>query len=255
MNMKRLGLMVCAGLAVPTFADRAHGALVLQLQAANYNAASGVWTDTSGNGDNATYSGSSTPTVVTGATPNGSAAVSLTGTGSLVLSSAISDAGGWTLFTYAIPVDGSGRNAFTGGSASNALEWDVYGHQDDFLKEYTADVAHGTGTVSTSVFSLMDLAVSPSGSSFNLNGASDGTGSGASFTNITRIGNNEGGGDGFSGKIAEIDIYNSVLTAPQIAAVEAQLTASYISPVPEPATLGLLGLGSLRLLARRRRLA
>jgi hypothetical protein len=80
------------------------------------------------------------------------------------------------------------------------------------------------------------------------------SGAGATFsTPITRIGNNEGAGDGFGGELAEIDIYTGVLTPSQISAVEANLQAEYVSPVPEPTSAGLLGFAALGLLKRRRR--
>jgi hypothetical protein len=107
----------------------------------------------------------------------------------------------------------------------------------------------------------VDLAVSSTlVGSFNFNGSPDGTtSSGTAFSNpITQIGNNEGGGDFFSGDIAEIDIYQGVLTSDQIASVEATLTGEYITgtipviPVPEPTTLAMLAGGFGLLFAARR---
>jgi hypothetical protein len=73
---------------------------------------------------------------------------------------------------------------------------------------------------------------------------------GATFGSpITRIGNNEGGGDGFVGEVAEIDIYSGVLSPTQVSTVESEFTASYITPVPEPGTWGMLAGGLATLLA------
>jgi hypothetical protein len=220
--------------------------LALQLKAANYNATTGVWTDSSGNGNNATYSGASIASLITGVTPNDSSAVDLSGIGSFVLNSSISAASGYTVFAYIEPSNTTGRHALTGGSASTALEYDVYNGNQDFLTEYTADIGHGNGTISTSSFSLIDLAVSSAGGSFDLNGSSDGTTAGATFGNpITRIGNNEGGGDGFAGYIAEIDIYTGVMTPGQISAEESALTSAYAVPEPSAWIMMSAGVGML----------
>jgi hypothetical protein len=207
--------------------------LQVQLVATNYNAGSGVWADSSGNNNSATYSGSAAPTLVSFATPNGSSAVNLTGSGGLPLASTLSQVSGYTVFAYMEPTNPptSARNALTGGSASTALEYDITGGHQDYLSEYTLDVGHGSAVIPTNSFSLIDLAVNSSGAAFRFNGTTDGTVAGTSFGQpIARIGNNEGGGDGFAGNIAEIDIYGGVLTSIQISNVEAQLTAKYIAP-------------------------
>ena len=203
----------------------------VQLLATNYDAGSGTWTDSSGNGNNASYSGSTLPTVAPYVTPNGSSAVNVTaGGGSFLLSSSLDSSSGYTVFAYLQPSSTSGRNALTGGSASGALEYDIYNGKQDYLREYLQDVGNGAATIPTTNFSLLDLAVNSSGATFRLNGAVDATVSGATFSSpITRIGNNEGAGDSLVGEIAEVDIFTGVLTSNQISAVEAQLIAKYIT--------------------------
>ena len=263
--MKKLSIpfipcAVAAGLIVAGGLSASGQTLSLQLQAINYNPVTGVWLDSSGNGNYATYSGTAMPTSVALATPDGLSAVGLSGNGSLLLNSSIGAGSGYTVFAYMMPATGMGRNALTGGSSSGALEYDIYNGPQDFLREYLQDVGHGNATIPTSSFSLIDLAVSSAGGSFNFNGSPDGTT--ASFpafsSPITRIGNNEGGGDGFVGDIAEIDIYSGVLTPSQISTVEATLNGEYITgtipvnPVPEPTTLALMAGGFGLLLAARR---
>lgn len=250
--MKQLPIAIIS-LVVASGLSASAQSLAVQLKASNYNPTTGVWTDTSGNLDNATYSGTSAPTVVASATPNGSSALDLTGSGSLLLGTSIPYASGYTVFAYIEPTTGTGRNALTGGSVNNALEYDIYNGPQDYLREYLQDVGHGNATVSTSAFSLVDLAVNSSGASFDYNSAPDGTVGGATFGSpITRIGNNEGGGDGFIGDIAEIDIYTGVLTPTQISAVESTLTSEYVTPVPEPTAWAMMAGGCGMLLAYRR---
>ena len=202
---------------------------LVQLVATNYDAGSGVWTDSSGNNNNATYSGSTTPGLATLVTPNGASAVSIPGRdGSFVLTSSLDPSSGYTVFAYLQPASTSGRNALTGGSSSGALEYDIYNGKQDYLREYLQDVGNGAATIPTADFSLVDLAVNSSGATFRLNGSVDATVSGATFSSpITRLGNNEGAGDGLAGEIAEIDIYSGVLSSNQISTIEAQLVATY----------------------------
>ena len=204
-------------------------AVSVQLIATNYDPTGGVWTDSSGNGNNASYTGGANPGLVSVVTPNGGSAVDITsGAGSFLLSSPLDPSSGYTVFAYIEPTSTSGRHALTGGSSSGALEYDIYNGNQDYLQEYQADVGHGTATIPTTSFSMVDLAVNSSGAAFRLNGATDANVAGATFGSaITRVGNNEGAGDGFVGQIAEIDIYSGALSSIQISNVEAQLTANY----------------------------
>ena len=206
---------------------------MVQLIGTNYDPNVGGWTDSSGNGNNATYSGATTPTLASLATPNGTPAVNVTsGSGSFLLASSLDPSIGYTVFAFIKPSSVTGgRHALTGGSSPTALEYDLYNGSQDYLVEYTADIGHGIITnFSTTNFSSINLAVNSSGAAFRLNGASDGNVSGATFGSpIARIGNNEGGGDGYIGQIAEIAIYSGVLSSIQISNIEAQLTAKYVT--------------------------
>src|ERR1035438_540617 len=62
---------------------------MVQLIDTNYDGSS-VWTDTSGNGNNATYSGATAPTLASFVTPNGGSAVNIpTGGGRFTLASSL----------------------------------------------------------------------------------------------------------------------------------------------------------------------
>jgi hypothetical protein len=215
---------------------------LVQLIATNYNPGGGTWTDSSGNGNNATYgavaSGSpALPTLVPFATPNGASAVNFTAAGGAFnLSSTLDPSSGYTVFAYVMPSQVTGgRFALTGGAVptgTGALEYDFYQSNQDYLVEYTTDVAHGKALVSTNSFSLVDLAVNSAGAVFRINGTNDAVVAGATFTSpLSLIGNNHGGGDTFFGQIAEIDIYSGALSSLQISNIEAQLTSNYVSVV------------------------
>jgi hypothetical protein len=254
-RMNKTSCAMVAGLIAASGVS-ANAQLALQLKASNYNASTGVWTDTSGNSDNATASILSAVSLASGVTPNGSSAVDIAGANGTFfsLANSISGSSGYTVFAVVEPTGASGaRQAITGGSAPYALEYDVYNGTQDFLQEYKLDVAHGTTTVPSSSFSLLSVAVNSSGSTFGFNSGSDGTGAGAAFSQpITKIGNNEGGGDFFSGDIAEIDIYTGVLTSSQISSIDSTLTAEYFTAVPEPSTWAMMAGGFGILLATRR---
>jgi hypothetical protein len=77
--------------------------LELQLKASNYDSGTGVWTDSSGLGNNATFAGSPlpNPTLSFGATPNGLAAISLQGgTSAFTLENSLAGGSGYTIFAY-----------------------------------------------------------------------------------------------------------------------------------------------------------
>jgi len=209
---------------------------VLRLQAANYNASTGVWTNSANGANNATYSGGTKPSLVSSATPNGASAVNLTTANYFSLASSLSASAGYTVFAYMKPSTTAGRNALTGGATGgNALEYNFYSGKQNYLVEFVGGGGSGTATIPTSSFSLIDLAVNSSAGSFRYNGSSDGAVAGATFSQpIARIGGNTGGGDNLLGQVAEIDIYSGVLTPVQITNIENALTATYVSSSSAP---------------------
>ena len=95
--------------------------LLLQLQAANFNPGTGLWTATVGpNASTQTGSG----TLVTGATPNGSSVVNFNGSFVLQLGTVIPAGASYTAFAYVKPA-GSNYRALFGGGGSGAFEYRI----------------------------------------------------------------------------------------------------------------------------------
>jgi hypothetical protein len=278
MNLTRLKLtgLLALIISIGTTTSGHAQTLLLSLQASHYNATTGVWTDSSGNADNATAittTGFGAPGLVTGATPNGSSAVSFGNDASglpsgFTLATGV-PAGAYTAFVVTEP---SGSGSFFGGggpgdNTNGSFQYRIYpsggnAGKQDVVQQSQADPGTGSAVVSQTGFSILDVtAGSSAGVAYRLNGASDGTGSAVTFTNpIIDIGTNgeRTVDEFFNGEIADIEIYSGILTSAQITAEEAALTAEYVTPAaatPEPSTWALLlgGIGSLIVLSRFRK--
>lgn len=238
--------------------------LLLDLQAANYNPTTGLWTDSSGNNDNASSLAGSRPTLVSGVTPNGSAAVNFTSGEFLTLTSSIAESpsgNGFTVFTYeASNGDGNSKTIVSGGGTGGGFQYrvggDGAGEVQEVLRQSQANLGHSNTALGTT-FHLIDVAANSSGAAFRTDGAGDGTASGSAFgTPLSSIGT-ANGGEFYVGDIAEIRVYAGVLSSTDILSVEAQMRAEFVTPVPEPsglalAALGGIGIGGLLVVRRRR---
>jgi hypothetical protein len=234
--------------------------LIESLQASNYNASTGVWTDTSASADNATATGTK-PTLVTNATPNGSSAVDFTGTLQTLQLGTTIGAQDVTIFAFVLPSanqsGGGDRGAIIsgggGGFEYGITDFNKYGNsKQNALKTSTADLGSSSTSVPTTTFSLIDISESLTlGGSYRLNVVDDGSvaasGAGAPF--LTNIGSQDNGSEFFSGEIADIEVYSGTMTDVQRAAVESTLTAEYVTTIaaPEPNTWAMI-LGGLALL-------
>ena len=231
-----LTFIAVAMASLVTITSPVSAALVLKLEAANYDPSTGAWSDTSGNSNHATQ-GTTTnrPGLVANQSANGSSVVRFDGAGDFLnLTSPISPASaadGFTAFAYLRPYTAaSPRTIFSGTVGS--LQYRVSGSgAQQLVRTYQANLGSGS-VLSTSDFSNINAQVNNAGGSFRLNGAADGSATASSFTApITNIGrNDQGNNEFFAGDIAEIRIYNTQLTLPQVQAVEAELNAAYVTP-------------------------
>ena len=287
-NRKRtvvlMGLAASALAIAPAAARPAAAAIVLpsgllvNFESANYDATTGVWTDTSGNSNNASVANAATynqlgsngtPTLVANATPNGSSAVQFTTSAtspgtlgqSLGLTSALSSSTGFTIFAYILPSTAMAttNGGFVGGQ-SGSLEYRLAnGYHQDLLLEDTADLGMSSTALSTTAWNSINVTASGAGGSggyFRFNGNADGTTSApsAAFQPIEVIGDgNVNGSEYFAGEIAGLQIYSGELTSAQRQTVETYFTDTYVNSIPEPAALALMAAGGLGLLLIGRR--
>ncbi|MFA4945526.1 MAG: LamG-like jellyroll fold domain-containing protein [Lentisphaeria bacterium] len=250
-----IGATGAAALALATAS--APAAMLVQYKAANFNNTTHDWTDSSGNGNTASDTGFSIPTLVTNATPNGSSAVQFSvGFGGWLAFNSIdlTTASGFTILAYATNPGGS-NDVLIGGPNGNDLQYRFSNNKQQLQDNQVASFATGTATIPTGAFESISVAGTAqpniaSSASFRLNGASDGGGSFTPNSNLTSNFTQLGPSGTYGGMIAEIRVYNEVLTTPQIQAVETEFYNAYV--VPEPAALALLLLGGVGLLRRRR---
>ena len=260
-------LVTLATLAVVTGAVTANATTVslptpmVDYMAANYNPTTGVWTDSSGNGDNATQTpGSSAPTLALNATPNGSAAVAFNGSQSLNITTGLSTTTGFTVLAYLDPTTFSASNVILGiapnnPNLGNAFEYRLSGAKQDVVSAGFVDEGTSNTALALNSWSNINVAVDSSGGTYRLNGSADGTcGAWSSGPATGVIGASSQDGN-FIGNIAEIQVYVGALTDVQRQAVEQQFISAYVTPVPEPAPLILFALGAPALLLLKRRKA
>ncbi len=242
--------------------------LLADYKAAGYNAVTGVWSDSSGNGNTATVgTGVTAPTLMADATPNGSSAVNFGASSEwLSIANGLAQGSGYTVLAFAEPTATGSNYALVGGPPG-AMEYRIQtaGGNNFQVLLNTDTTAFGSSNtaVPTNAFSMVGVSTDNLGAAtFYLNGSADGTTTGNSaFTSpINLIGASDTGSGAspnefFVGNIAELQIYSGVLTSTQVQSVDQAFINSYVTPVPEPATLGLLAVGGLGLLLVSRRRA
>ena len=242
--------------------------LLADYKAVNYNATTGVWTDSSGNGDNATVgTGVTAPTLVTNATPNGSSAVNFAADNEyLNIATGLPEGSGYTVLAFAEPTatTGNGTYAIVGGGPG-ALEYRIQtlngGNVQVLLDTDTTAFGTSNTNVPSTAFSMIGVASDNTGNAtFYLNGNADGTTTGSTAFNsaVNLIGASDTGANAspnefFIGNIAELQIYSGVMTSSQIQTVNESFTSAYVNPVPELTTLGLIAIGGAGVLLMGRK--
>ena len=260
----KIALALAATAATLGCLPTASASLLVDYKAANYNPTTGIWLDSSGNGDNAAVATtfSSKPTMTANATPNGSSAVTFNGSTGFVMTRKIASSSGYTAFAFLEPATTSGDQGIVGGDSGN-FYYRLANGQQAALVDQARDLANGSAVLPTSSFSNINVASDgtndSTGTTFRFNGAADGS-AGASDTFANGVytvgyGIDTGFGTGgagakefFTGQIAEIQVYSGVLTTAQRQAVEQSFINAYVTP--EPATLSLMTMFGAGLLLR-----
>jgi hypothetical protein len=214
-----------------------HPALMLRLEAANYDSATGIWADSSGFGNHAIqYTAANRPALFAGETTNGAVVVRFDGGDHLDLTAGIStftDIDGYTAFVYLRPEAGDDPKTIFGGM-TGSCQYRINANETQHLLATWTGGTGGEGdtvlpTGTSAPFSLISAQINSAGGSLRLNGSADGSLNATTFTApIISIGRNgQSGSEHFSGDIAEIRIYNRQLTELEIAVVEGELDATY----------------------------
>ena len=243
-----------------------HASLVLKFDAANYNPTTNVWADTSGNANNAVGPGpANSPTLTLNATPTGQSAVTFVqGYEYLDLTTNLNNAAltsspSFSLFAVARKVDAS-YGLLLSGNGNGGAEGIGYrldggnGNRQTLTKNNVVDIGTSASATASGDFHLFGVTYDGTTARFFLDGVADGTAVNSQTfnTGIFHIGIQAGtGAGGFSGDIAALRVYDTVLSGAALTGVENSLITTFTA-VPEPGTT-LFGFACVGVAAFRRR--
>lgn len=274
--LKSLQLVVLCALALIA-TPQGHGALVLDLQSANFDAGSGTWTDASSSSNDAVANNTSYKlTLETNATPSGASAVDFSENETLSnyflkLTNPLTSATFTTTPTFtlvfvakidALPLSSS--QALFGGSWPNNTAGPGYGgaltlrlRSSDGYFDLTAagkaDLGSSDPTQYTAGWGIYAATYDGSTEKLYLNGdpvATRPTSVAFGDTGATFIGESYATGI-FTGQMAAAQVYDSALDATAISSLSTSLHTTYL--VPEPSTFAFFIAGGSLLVCRRRR--
>jgi autotransporter-associated beta strand protein len=242
-------ITAASGLAPAAYAQT----LLLDIKATNFNPNTDILTPSvTPNSSFAMSLDGPAPTLVqgsaAGATPNGSAALNFTGATGFDFNQVVggtTGSSGMTILAFVEPNAATSQPGTLVAAGNNSVDYrigpsgDSVPNGQEILAAQARLWGNSNTALSPSAYNIIDVTV-PAGAGtayFRLNGQSDGSASvGYGMYGISRFAAaqlNGSGGDQeqFSGNIAELQVYQGVLSATQIQAVEAQFTASYITPL------------------------
>ena len=252
-------------LAAGTTTTTSHAALILDFDAANYNAGTQVWADTSGNANNAVGPGpANSPTLTPNATPTGQPAVTfLQGFEYLDLTTHLNGAAftsspSFTLLAVVRKTEANGTELLSGNGlgGTEGIGYILDANNRQMLaKNNIVAIGSSASASDYTHFHLFGVTYDGTTARFFLDGVADGTAVNSQTfnTGIFDIGIQGGtGAAGFSGDVAAIEVYNTVLSGAALSNAQNALMTTY---VPEPGTAALLGVALVGIAAVRRRRA
>ena len=250
-----VAVAACAAMGVGSLGTSAHAATLLaQYSAANYDAVTGIWTDSVGGAHNATSiekpldplpQPNIKPALVTGVTPNGSSAVNFDGNHWFSIGNggvAMNGNDGVEVFAYVSADTTSFRRGIVGsgkdpGSFGSGLSYSLKVAATATFQQQMGRASQATSQLSLNThpayqFANISWAGTPNGGSFRYNGTDDGTTGGTFFDStlypVSVLGMardyDAARTDQFIGNIAEIRIYSGAMTSEERLGVETELT-------------------------------